>query len=119
MIAFQIARQTENGVQQTQHSIEKGYTVLQALIIEHIPLSIHSETHYTIGVWSRLIKPNQLLCEGDRIELYYPLRIDPKESRRLRVHTTLAQKETKKNAANRANKLLKQLKYRSSLNTCM
>jgi putative ubiquitin-RnfH superfamily antitoxin RatB of RatAB toxin-antitoxin module len=36
------------------------------------------------GVWGRLKAPETLLREGDRIELYRPLKVDPKEARRQR-----------------------------------
>lgn len=39
----------------------------------------------TIGIWSKPVQPSTLLKEGDRIELYRPLKADPKESRRRRA----------------------------------
>jgi len=36
------------------------------------------------GVWGRIQPLDHVLREGDRIELYRPLAIDPKEARRLR-----------------------------------
>jgi uncharacterized protein len=36
------------------------------------------------GVWGRLRAPSTRLRDGDRIELYRPLAVDPKEARRLR-----------------------------------
>jgi putative ubiquitin-RnfH superfamily antitoxin RatB of RatAB toxin-antitoxin module len=38
-----------------------------------------------IGIWSKLAQPATLLRDGDRIELYRPLKADPKESRRRRA----------------------------------
>ncbi len=38
----------------------------------------------TVGIWGRQVPLNQSLREGDRIELYRPLQVDPKEARRLR-----------------------------------
>lgn len=40
-----------------------------------------------IGVWSQLVSDRaaQVLHEGDRVELYRPLLIDPKEARRARA----------------------------------
>jgi putative ubiquitin-RnfH superfamily antitoxin RatB of RatAB toxin-antitoxin module len=37
-----------------------------------------------VGVWGRRCSPQTRLAEGDRIELYRPLVVDPKEARRLR-----------------------------------
>lgn len=36
------------------------------------------------GVWGRKCAPDQLLREGDRVELYRPLKVDPKVARRER-----------------------------------
>ena len=38
----------------------------------------------SIGVYSRLIEPDTIVHEGDRVEIYRPLTIDPKEARRKR-----------------------------------
>lgn len=35
-----------------------------------------------LGIWGRLIEGGQLLQDGDRIEIYRPLSIDPREARR-------------------------------------
>jgi uncharacterized protein len=37
-----------------------------------------------VGVWGRKCQPNQVLQEGDRLELYRPLKVDPKVARRER-----------------------------------
>ena len=37
-----------------------------------------------VGVWGRLCEQDQLLRSGDRVEVYRPLQIDPKEARRQR-----------------------------------
>ena len=41
-----------------------------------------------IGIFSEPIAKDQLLQEGDRVEIYRPLKIDPKEARRLRAAKT-------------------------------
>lgn len=38
-----------------------------------------------IGIWSRPAAPTRRLVDGDRVELYRPLRIDPKDARRKRA----------------------------------
>jgi putative ubiquitin-RnfH superfamily antitoxin RatB of RatAB toxin-antitoxin module len=35
-----------------------------------------------LGIWGRLADRDQLLQEGDRVEIYRPLMIDPREARR-------------------------------------
>lgn len=37
-----------------------------------------------VAIWGRLAEPAQALREGDRVELLRPLKVDPKEARRLR-----------------------------------
>lgn len=37
-----------------------------------------------VGVWGRFRDRADLLQDGDRVELYRPLQVDPKEARRLR-----------------------------------
>jgi putative ubiquitin-RnfH superfamily antitoxin RatB of RatAB toxin-antitoxin module len=37
-----------------------------------------------LGVWGRRCPPQQPLREGDRVEIYRPLRVDPKVARRER-----------------------------------
>lgn len=38
-----------------------------------------------IGVFNRLCEPDQVLREGDRVEIYRPLIADPKSARRRRA----------------------------------
>lgn len=40
--------------------------------------------HCTVGIWGKPVAMGQLLCSGDRIEIYRPLRVDPKRARRER-----------------------------------
>lgn len=37
-----------------------------------------------VGIWGRRCDVGEVLAEGDRIEVYRALRVDPKEARRLR-----------------------------------
>lgn len=39
---------------------------------------------FAIGCWGRACEPGRVLRDGDRVELTRPLRVDPKEARRLR-----------------------------------
>jgi putative ubiquitin-RnfH superfamily antitoxin RatB of RatAB toxin-antitoxin module len=38
----------------------------------------------SLGVWGRKCEPQAVLRDNDRIELYRPLQVDPKEARRQR-----------------------------------
>ena len=37
-----------------------------------------------VGVWNRKVDPGQLLQDGDRVEVYRALKVDPKVARRQR-----------------------------------
>jgi len=41
----------------------------------------------SVGVWGRKAQPGDLVKEGDRIEVYRPLRVDPKVARRERFRS--------------------------------
>ena len=36
----------------------------------------------TVGVWGRVVAPATILKDGDRVEIYRPLELDPREARR-------------------------------------
>ena len=38
-----------------------------------------------VGIWGRLVERTHALREGDRVEIYRPLEMDPREARRLKV----------------------------------
>lgn len=37
------------------------------------------------GVWGKLVERGRVLLDGDRVELYRPLMMDPREARRLKA----------------------------------
>lgn len=43
-----------------------------------------SATRLRLGIWGRKAGLNQRLADGDRVEIYRPLRVDPKVARRER-----------------------------------
>lgn len=73
----------------TELTLPAGATVhdaLQAsgLLARHpdIDLATHK-----VGVWGRLRPLDAPLREGDRVEVYRPLKVDPKEARRQRYRS--------------------------------
>ena len=40
--------------------------------------------HMALGVWGRVVPLDEVLRDADRVEIYRPLIVDPKEARRLR-----------------------------------
>ena len=66
-------------------SIEEGSSVEEA-ITESAIYSVfpdHGLDKARVGVWGRPVDRSHKLCAGDRIEIYRPLRMDPRESRRM------------------------------------
>ncbi len=63
-----------------------GATVAQALhssgLLELFPAL--AQTGPVVGVWGRKTDPQQQLRDGDRVEIYRPLLVDPKAARRQR-----------------------------------
>lgn len=41
-----------------------------------------------LGIFARRVEPGHVLQEGDRLEIYRPLQLDPKEARRRRATRT-------------------------------
>jgi putative ubiquitin-RnfH superfamily antitoxin RatB of RatAB toxin-antitoxin module len=66
--------------------LPEGSTLADALRASGIESSIpaHELTALAAGVWGRVADADTLLRQGDRVELYRPLKVDPKEARRLR-----------------------------------
>jgi uncharacterized protein len=65
-----------------------GSTVADALAASGL-LQRHAELAASpaAGVWGREQAPTHRLRDGDRVEIYRPLQVDPKEARRLRQRT--------------------------------
>jgi putative ubiquitin-RnfH superfamily antitoxin RatB of RatAB toxin-antitoxin module len=66
-----------------QHAPALGLTFSQAL------------AQSRIGVFAKLVDAEHRLRDGDRIECYRPLQIDPKESRRRRAAVQAARRAAK------------------------
>lgn len=63
-------------------SLPTGATVGEALSQSKI-YELHPETKsLAVGIYAQLVTEDRVLRDGDRIELYRPLLIDPKEKRR-------------------------------------
>lgn len=78
---------SENQSYDRDLSVNEPCTLRQALeqsgILRECPeinLSIHK-----VGIFGKLVSLETSLHSGDRIEIYRPLKIDPKESRRRRA----------------------------------
>ncbi len=67
--------------------VEVGTTVIQAIELSGIRVEFPELdlASSKIGIFSRFVSGDYVLKEFDRIEIYRPLLIDPKESRRRRA----------------------------------
>ena len=66
-----------------------GATVLQALQAGPIGAEFPSLelSSASVGIWGRTARLDDVPAQGDRIEVYRPLRVDPKIARRERFRT--------------------------------
>ena len=74
-----------------------GTTVEQAINASGVQLQFPQLdlSSSKVGIWNRVVKLEQPLAEGDRIEIYRPLIADPKEVRKQRAER--AKKEGRAN----------------------
>jgi uncharacterized protein len=73
-------------VDETELSLPAGATLADAIrasgvLDRHPGLDL---AHAKLGIWGRVQAPQTVLRERDRVEVYRPLQVDPKEARRLR-----------------------------------
>jgi putative ubiquitin-RnfH superfamily antitoxin RatB of RatAB toxin-antitoxin module len=70
-----------------QLQVEEGTTVRQAIersgILQRFPEI--DPTRGSVGIFGRIAAPDTPLQDGDRVEIYRPLLVDPKEARRKRA----------------------------------
>jgi len=62
-----------------------GATVAQALIASGLSDRYPGIDLSRLGVFGRSVFPGTALSDGDRVEVYRPLALDPKEARRRRA----------------------------------
>ncbi len=66
--------------------LNSGATVADALSASEL-YTLYPETRdFPVGIFARQVAVEQVLKEGDRIEIYRPLLLDPKDSRRKKAH---------------------------------
>lgn len=66
--------------------VAPGATVMDALRASEMPTRFPelATANLSLGIWGQKTGPDQLVQHGDRVEIYRPLRVDPKEARRAR-----------------------------------
>ena len=77
-----------DGATRIDVEVPEGSTVDDALtasgIVERLGLD---RAGLSVGIFGRRVAVTALLHDGDRVELYRPLIVDPKEARRRRAET--------------------------------
>ena len=53
-------------------------------------------SHNNLGIFGKLVKPETILRDHDRVEIYRPLTVDPKEKRRKRAEAVMPIKRNNK-----------------------
>jgi uncharacterized protein len=73
-------------VQEVQVQLPDGATVADALRASGLalPFAELANNALALGVWGRKVRPQQQVQDGDRVEVYRPLLVDPKVARRAR-----------------------------------
>ena len=67
--------------------VKEGATVADAIAASDLA-RVFPEVDFAglqAGIWGKPVGRDKPVRDGDRVELYRPLRIDPKEARRLKV----------------------------------
>lgn len=65
--------------------VDEGSTVEDAIIKSNIQHHFpHIEVN-KVGIFGKLVSLSHLLSDGDRVEIYRPLLVDPKQARKLRA----------------------------------
>ncbi len=87
MINVEVVFGTPESQQLVSVSMPPGSTVADALEMSKIAATFPdaSIAHLPTGIWGRPVERDQTLADGDRVEVYRELEIDPKEARRLRA----------------------------------
>lgn len=74
--------------------VPKGSTAQQAIDFSPLLKEQPGLVVEQIGIFSRPVPKDTLLREGDRVEVYRPLKADPRERRRKEVETQRAASES-------------------------
>ena len=65
--------------------VDKGSTVAQALAGSKLLIEFPSLNIDKVGIFGKLVNSDTVLRSGDRIEVYRPLKADPRDRRRAKV----------------------------------
>jgi len=73
-------------------TVHAGATVAEAIEASGVESEFAIDTKgLATGIWSKIVARDAQLRDGDRVEIYRPLLVDPKEARRRRASRTARQ----------------------------
>jgi putative ubiquitin-RnfH superfamily antitoxin RatB of RatAB toxin-antitoxin module len=80
VIRVEVVCARREGADSVSVQLPKGATVRDALAACGMDADLQS-----VGVFGKRVRADAPLADGDRVEIYRPLMLDPKERRRLRA----------------------------------
>jgi uncharacterized protein len=80
MLRVEVVQAGRDGASIVALRLPAGATVADALRVAGI-----GGNPAGVGIFGRRVKADTRLADGDRVEVYRPLRLDPKEARRARA----------------------------------
>lgn len=78
-LRVEVVRAVPGRAERVRLALEPGATVAVALRAAGHAVDVPA------GLWGRRVPPATPLADGDRVEVYRPLRADPREARRARA----------------------------------
>lgn len=85
MIPIEVAYALPDEQYLLSEEVAEGTTVEEALKQSQLLRTFPDLDISHVGIFSQPVKPDQVLAPRDRIEVYRPLKADPRERRRKRV----------------------------------
>ena len=86
MIDIEVAYSTDKKQFLQQLAVEEGTTAREAVLQSGLSAVFpEADLHAPLGIFGKQVADDTVLRQHDRVELYRPLLIDPKEARRRRV----------------------------------
>ena len=86
MIDIEVAYGTDKKQFLQQLAVGEGTTAREAVLQSSLSAAFpEADLHAPLGIFGKQVADDTVLRQHDRVELYRPLLIDPKEARRRRV----------------------------------
>lgn len=86
-LSIEVAYTNESGQELVKMEVDQGSTVEEVVQASGLPEKYPEiiSGQYRFGIYGKKVNANTKLEEYDRVEIYRPLKISPKEARRLRA----------------------------------